>query len=50
MSELAEVLMRGPSTLSVDGLDTWTPDDPEFYRERAAGIALRGYAGSASRG
>jgi uncharacterized peroxidase-related enzyme len=34
----------------VDGLDAWTPDDPEFYRERAAGIALRGYAGSASRG
>jgi hypothetical protein len=34
----------------VDGLDAWTPDDPDFYRERAAGIAVRGYAGSESRG
>ena len=23
----------------VDGLATWTPDDPEFYRQRAAGLA-----------
>jgi uncharacterized peroxidase-related enzyme len=33
----------------VDGLATWTPDDPDFYRERAAGLAQHGYAGSASR-
>jgi hypothetical protein len=29
----------------VDGLATWTPTDPESYRERAAGIARSGYAG-----
>ena len=29
----------------VDGLATWTPTDPESYRERAAGIARNGYAG-----
>jgi uncharacterized peroxidase-related enzyme len=28
----------------VDGLATWAPDDPEFYRQRAAMIAERGYA------
>jgi uncharacterized peroxidase-related enzyme len=33
----------------VDGLAAWTPDDPDFYRERAAGLALHGYAGSVSR-
>src|SRR5262252_2526291 len=27
----------------VDGLATWAPDDPEFYRQRAAFIAERGY-------
>jgi uncharacterized peroxidase-related enzyme len=27
----------------VDGLATWAPDDPAFYRERAAVIAERGY-------
>lgn len=32
-----------------DGLATWTPDDPEFYRKRAAAMAEHGYAGSASR-
>jgi uncharacterized peroxidase-related enzyme len=30
----------------VDGLATWAPDDPEFYRQRAAIIADNGYAGS----
>jgi AhpD family alkylhydroperoxidase len=29
----------------VDGLATWTPADPDSYRERAAGIAPNGYAG-----
>lgn len=29
----------------VDGLATWTPDDLDTYRERAAGIARNGYAG-----
>ncbi len=28
----------------VDGLAAWTPDDPEFYRLRAAKIATEGYA------
>ena len=27
----------------VDGLATWAPDDPEFYRERAAVVADHGY-------
>lgn len=27
----------------VDGLATWTPDDPEFYRQRAAMVAEHGY-------
>jgi uncharacterized peroxidase-related enzyme len=27
----------------VDGLATWTPDDPEFYRKRAALVAANGY-------
>ncbi len=27
----------------VDGLATWTPDDPEGYRERAATVARDGY-------
>jgi len=27
----------------VDGLATWAPDDPDFYRQRAAVIAERGY-------
>lgn len=27
----------------VDGLDTWAPDDPEFYRKRAATLARDGY-------
>jgi hypothetical protein len=27
----------------VDGLATWTPDDPEFYRQRAAIVAEHGY-------
>ncbi|HET9192989.1 MAG TPA: peroxidase-related enzyme [Vicinamibacterales bacterium] len=28
----------------VDGLATWAPDDPDFYRQRAALIAEHGYA------
>ena len=28
----------------VDGLATWAPDDPQFYRDRAALIARNGYA------
>jgi uncharacterized peroxidase-related enzyme len=28
----------------VDGLATWAPDDPEFYRKRAAMVAELGYA------
>ena len=27
----------------VDGLATWTPDDPAFYRERGAIVAAHGY-------
>jgi uncharacterized peroxidase-related enzyme len=27
----------------VDGLATWTPEDPEFYRQRAAIVATNGY-------
>jgi len=27
----------------VDGLATWAPDDPDFYRQRAAVVAERGY-------
>jgi uncharacterized peroxidase-related enzyme len=27
----------------VDGLATWAPDDPEFYRQRAMKIAAEGY-------
>ena len=27
----------------VDGLATWAPDDPEFYRQRAAVVATNGY-------
>jgi uncharacterized peroxidase-related enzyme len=30
----------------VDGLATWAPDDPDFYRERAARIATYGYTAS----
>jgi uncharacterized peroxidase-related enzyme len=30
----------------VDGLATWAPDDPEFYRQRAALVAEHGYAAS----
>jgi alkylhydroperoxidase/carboxymuconolactone decarboxylase family protein YurZ len=33
----------------VDGLACWTPDDPDFYRKRAVGLAQHGYTGSASR-
>jgi len=30
----------------VDGLATWAPDDPAFYRQRAALVAEKGYAAS----
>jgi uncharacterized peroxidase-related enzyme len=30
----------------VDGLATWAPDDPEFYRQRAAKVAADGYTAS----
>ena len=33
----------------VDGLAAWTPDDPDFYRQRAASLAQHGYTGSAGR-
>jgi uncharacterized peroxidase-related enzyme len=33
----------------VDGLATWAPEDPDFYRSRAASLAQHGYAGSATR-
>lgn len=29
----------------VDGLATWAPDDPDFYRQRAALVAEHGYIG-----
>jgi uncharacterized peroxidase-related enzyme len=31
----------------VDGLATWTPQDPDFYRQRAAIVAEHGYAAAA---
>ena len=34
----------------VDGLATWAPDDPDFYRQRAALVAEHGYAASTVRG
>jgi hypothetical protein len=61
INELADVLLRGPSTLApgereliaiclcnryVDGLATWAPSDPDFYRQRAAIVATLGYAGA----
>lgn len=30
----------------VDGLATWAPDDPDFYRRRAAMVATQGYTAS----
>ena len=33
----------------VDGLATWAPDDPDFYRQRAAMVAEQGYAASTLR-
>jgi hypothetical protein len=30
----------------VDGLATWAPEDPDFYRARAAVIAEHGYTSS----
>ena len=34
----------------VDGLATWAPDDPEFYRQRAALVAEHGYAAATLQG
>jgi uncharacterized peroxidase-related enzyme len=34
----------------VDGLATWAPDDPAFYRQRAALVAENGYAASTRTG
>lgn len=31
----------------VDGLATWAPDDPDFYRQRASLVAAHGYGASA---
>jgi uncharacterized peroxidase-related enzyme len=33
----------------VDGLATWTPEDPQSYRERASGIVRDGYVNLARR-
>jgi uncharacterized peroxidase-related enzyme len=33
----------------VDGLATWTPEDDDFYRDRAVKLAEHGYVGSAAR-
>ena len=32
----------------VDGLATWAPEDPNFYRERAQYLALNGYSAAAA--
>ena len=34
----------------VDGLATWAPDDPDFYRQRAVIVAQNGYAASTLQG
>ena len=34
----------------VDGLATWAPEDPDFYRQRAALVAENGYAASIAQG
>jgi len=34
----------------VDGLATWAPEDPEFYRQRAAIVAENGYAAATLQG
>jgi uncharacterized peroxidase-related enzyme len=34
----------------VDGLATWAPDDPDFYRQRAALVAEHGYAAATLKG
>jgi uncharacterized peroxidase-related enzyme len=34
----------------VDGLATWAPDDPDFYRQRAAIVARHGYGASTLQG
>ncbi len=34
----------------VDGLATWAPDDPDFYRARAALVAEHGYASATLQG
>jgi uncharacterized peroxidase-related enzyme len=32
----------------VDGLATWAPDDPDFYRKRAAIVATQGYVAAST--
>lgn len=32
----------------VDGLATWTPEDPDFYRQRAAIVATQGYVAASA--
>jgi len=34
----------------VDGLATWAPDDPDFYRQRAAIVAENGYSAATLQG
>lgn len=34
----------------VDGLATWAPEDPDFYRQRASVVATHGYAVSTLQG
>ena len=34
----------------VDGLATWAPDDPDFYRQRAALVAEHGYVAATLQG
>jgi hypothetical protein len=43
LNELADVLLRGPHTLS-PGERELIADDPAFYRARAALVAEHGYA------
>jgi len=33
----------------VDGLATWAPEGPEYYRERASKVAQEGYSTGVSR-
>lgn len=44
MRALAETLLRGPSTLTSDGLATFTPTDPKLFDDMGARMAHQGYA------